>query len=276
MSKKVKLAKSDDTSTSLGKFTKNLKKTFSAAGALKPELEKLLKAQDEANMLDEDAWPKSEKKYAIQAHEEGLKKIEEYLINNPDATKEDVRDLIIKHNQSLKGQKFKDKGLAKAKINLNHAMTVFNIVKDRKKKEEMGEATGASSAGAYVGPLGYAKNEKNWRGASKTQWPGGKFVKVKEKCRHFPYCNQGDINALELWDSVLEKKIVKETIEKVSKSTGTPKDRIMELIKKELDEVIRRSFYQSPITSLVGNFKMNKPIVKISTMTPKGTSNKYE
>ena len=38
-----------------------------------------------------------------------------------------------------------------------------------KAKKEVDEATGASSAGSYVGPLGYAKNEKNWRGAAKTQ-----------------------------------------------------------------------------------------------------------
>ena len=44
----------------------------------------------------------------------------------------------------------------------------------------------SSSSGAYVGPLGYAKNKKNWRGASKTQWPGGQFVKVKKKCSTFP------------------------------------------------------------------------------------------
>ena len=45
---------------------------------------------------------------------------------------------------------------------------------------------------------------------------------------------------------------------------------------KELDEIIRRSFYHSPITSLVGNFKMNAPTGKIFTMNPKGVSNKYE
>lgn len=145
-----------------------------------------------------------------------------------------------------------------------------------KKEEEVDEATGSSSAGAYVGPLGYAKNEKNWRGASKTVYPGGQFVKIKEKCRHYPYCNQGDINALELWDSIMDKKIMKETIEKVSKKTGNSKKNIKELIKKELDEIIRRSFYNSPITSLVGNFKMNAPIGKIFTMNPKGVSNKYE
>jgi hypothetical protein len=155
---------------------------------------------------------------------------------------------------------------------------LLNAQHDIEEEEEIDEATGASSAGSYETPSFWAKSKssKDWRGASKTQYPGGKFVKIKEKCRHFPYCNQGDINALELWDSVLEKKVVKETIEKVSKKTGKPKERIRELIQKELDEVIRRSFYKSPATSLVGNFKMDKPIGKIYSMAPKGMSKKYE
>lgn len=143
-------------------------------------------------------------------------------------------------------------------------------------EQEMGEATTSASAGAYVGPLGYAKNKKNWRGASKTQWPGGQFVKVKKKCSTFPYCNQGDINALELTSSVLEKKIMKEAVDKVSKKTGKKKEHIRELIKKEIEEIIRRSFYKSPVTSLVGTAKMNTPIGKIFTMSPKGVTNKYE
>ena len=30
--------------------------------------------------------------------------------------------------------------------------------------------------------------------------PGAQFVKVKDKCKKFPYCNQGDMSALELWE----------------------------------------------------------------------------
>ena len=141
---------------------------------------------------------------------------------------------------------------------------------------EMEEATDSSSAGAYVGPLGYAKDEKNWRGKSKTQWPGGKFVKIKKRCSTFPYCNQGDINALQLTDSLLKKKIMKEAVSNVSKKTGKKKEDIEQIIKKEIEEIIRRSFYKSPITSLVGTAKMDTPIGKIFTMNPKGVSNKYE
>jgi len=142
----------------------------------------------------------------------------------------------------------------------------------KKKKEEVGEATGAESAGAYETPQMWAKDEKNWRGKAKTTWPGGKFVKVKKKCSTFPYCNQGDINALELTDN----KMVKAAIQEVTKKTGKDKKYVKELVKKEIEEIIRRSFYKSPITSILGpKTKMDKPIGKIYTMGS-NVGGKYE
>ena len=137
------------------------------------------------------------------------------------------------------------------------------FTKKKKKKEEFDEATTAASSGAYETPQMWAKNKKNWRGAAKTQWPGGKFVKIKDKCKTFPYCNQGDINALDLTENTKIKKAINE----VSKKTGQDKKYVKELVKKELDEIIRRSFYKSPITSILGpKTKMDKPIGKIYTM----------
>jgi len=132
----------------------------------------------------------------------------------------------------------------------------------KKKREEMEEATTADSSGQYATPSFLAKNLKNWRGRAKTQWPGGKFVKIKDRCRTFPYCNQGDINALDL----TENKKIKKAIDEVSKKTGKDKKHIKDLVKKEVEEIIRRSLYKSPITSLVGTGKMNTPIGKIFTM----------
>jgi len=135
--------------------------------------------------------------------------------------------------------------------------------KKKEKKEEVGEATTAASSGQYSGPQIWAKNEKNWRGAAKTQWPGGQFVKVKKRCRKFPYCNQGDINALDL----TENKKINAAIQEVSKKTGKESKYVKELVKKEIEEIIRRSFYKSPITSILGpGMKMDKPIGKIYTM----------
>lgn len=143
--------------------------------------------------------------------------------------------------------------------------------KKKKKKEEFDEATTAASSGQYSTPKIWAKDEKNWRGKAKTQWPGGKFVKVKERCKKFPYCNQGDINALELTDN----KMVKAAITEVAKKTGKDRTYIKELVKKEIEEIIRRSIYKSPITSLVGTGKMNTPIGQMYSMGS-NVGGKYE
>jgi hypothetical protein len=82
-------------------------------------------------------------------------------------------------------------------------------------KIEATEATSSSSSGSYVTPAAWAKStkKKDWRGASKTQIPGGKFVQVKKKCKTFPYCNQGDIKAL----NIFENKTLQKVITKISK-----------------------------------------------------------
>lgn len=84
------------------------------------------------------------------------------------------------------------------------------------KKVETKEATGSASSGSYESPAAWAKStkKKDWRGKSKTQIPGGKFVQVKEKCKKFPYCNQGDIKALNIFENETFKKVVKNISEK--------------------------------------------------------------
>lgn len=83
------------------------------------------------------------------------------------------------------------------------------------KKTETKEATSASSSGQYLTPAAWAKTlkKKDWRGASKTQIPGGKFVTVKEKCKKFPYCNQGDLKALNIYENEIVQKVIKKIVE---------------------------------------------------------------
>jgi hypothetical protein len=102
------------------------------------------------------------------------------------------------------------------------------------KKVEANEATGASSSGSYETPAFGAKSmsPKDWRGASKTQIPGGQFVKVKEKCKTFPYCNQGDIDALDLSENKFTKKI----IEKLSEEYFIDVKTLSNIILKEINK----------------------------------------
>ena len=94
---------------------------------------------------------------------------------------------------------------------------VTNSLKETPKKGEYTEATSSSSSGSYETPAAWAKslNKKDWRGKSKTQIPGGQFVQVKKKCKTFPYCNQGDINALNLTktNKLKSEQVIKELSE---------------------------------------------------------------
>ena len=102
------------------------------------------------------------------------------------------------------------------------------------KKIEATEATGASSAGQYSSPSFLAKSmsPKKWRGRAKTQIPGGQFVEVKKKCKKFPYCNQGDINALNLSESKTMKRIIKNLSEKHGISESMVRDILIQDSKK--------------------------------------------
>jgi hypothetical protein len=103
-----------------------------------------------------------------------------------------------------------------------------------KKKIEAKEATGASSAGSYESPAFLAKsmNKKNWRGAAKPLYKGGKFVRVKKKCKTFPYCNQGDIKALELW----EDDVMTEAIKNVAKNKKVHENVVRAIVLHVIEE----------------------------------------
>jgi len=106
------------------------------------------------------------------------------------------------------------------------------------KKFEAKEATSSSSSGSYESPSFLAKStsKKDWRGASKTQIPGGKFVSIKKKCNKFPYCNQGDIKALNLY----ENESVKTAIQNISKKYGINESVIKSIIQHEYENILSK------------------------------------
>jgi hypothetical protein len=118
------------------------------------------------------------------------------------------------------------------KIGKGNKPTMTHYDSTKKHKTETKEATGSSSAGSYVTPAAWAKStsKKDWRGASKPLFPGGKFVQVKKKCKTFPYCNQGDIKSLKIW----ENKLVKDVITKVSNEHNINENIIKRVLIQEI------------------------------------------
>jgi len=137
-------------------------------------------------------------------------------------------------------------------------------------KEETKEATGAGSAGAYdvafgsprkdplkidnpglkkikeesVPPNVKGKNKKNRYGG-----PEGVFVKIKEKCKTFPYCNQGDINALEFYE---EDTTISEKHNIYNKSMT------MENLKKYIENIVEKVLNEGEIDEMEEFYEIAK------------------
>ena len=119
---------------------------------------------------------------------------------------------------------------------------VPNCVREGKegdvKKVEATEATGSASSGSYETTSAWAKStkKKDWGGRKKTQIPGGKFVQVKKKCQKFPYCNQGDIKALKIF----ENEKVKQSIKNISKRHNISENVIKTIIAYEYENTFSK------------------------------------
>ena len=102
-------------------------------------------------------------------------------------------------------------------------------------KIEATEVTTSGSVGGYESPSMWAKTtkKKDWGPSRKTQIPGGAFVKVKKKCTKFPYCNQGDINALKL----SKNESVKEAIKNISKKYKISESIIINILESEFSKL---------------------------------------
>ena len=106
-------------------------------------------------------------------------------------------------------------------------------------KVEATEATGSGSVGGYETPAMWAKStkKKDWGPSRKTQYKGGSFVQVKKKCTKFPYCNQGDINALKL----SKNESVKEGIKSVAKKLNIGENVIITILEHEYQKRGKRN-----------------------------------
>lgn len=135
-------------------------------------------------------------------------------------------------------------------MNMISKKDLYRMANSKKygKPEEVKEITDASSSGQYDAPFGNGsknplkihgeksiaqsravrdKNFPKWGG------PGSKFIKIKDKCKKFPYCNQGDINAIEMMESSEVKMVIKEMTEKY----GISEDMVKTIIKKNIDKI---------------------------------------
>jgi hypothetical protein len=140
----------------------------------------------------------------------------------------------------------KNKGLGKV---IKKPISGLKNSKKYNVEQDMDEATDASSSGAYDVPFGAGgksplkiggpssiKNSRAVKDKNFPKWggPGGVYVAVKEKCKKFPYCNQGDINSLEF---ISEVEGLKEAINEVAKKHGFSPKEVEKLVLNEIKQI---------------------------------------
>ena len=119
-------------------------------------------------------------------------------------------------------------------------------------ESDIDEAMTADSAGAYDVPfpskkrkdplsIGGEKSIKQSRAVTDKKFPKwggpkGVYVRVKDKCKKFPYCNQGNTGALEFY----EVDGLVETVKKVSKKYGIPYSEMEKVVLNEINKIFIR------------------------------------
>jgi len=197
---------------------------------------------------------KNPKGFSQRAHCQGRKKkqMSEEKLKGGKADNKTFEDLVNKNKQKGNDVGLVEKELKKQlnkgiKVEMEHTddrgkakeIAMDHLFEDPKyydklQKIEAKEATSTASSGQYSTPKIWAKsmNKKDFRGASKPQIPGGKFVQVKKKCKTFPYCNQGDIKAL----NIFENETLKKVISKVSKEHNISENVIKTILAYEYEK----------------------------------------
>lgn len=112
-------------------------------------------------------------------------------------------------------------------------------------EQDVTEVTDASSSGAYDAPFGDGgknplkingeKSIKTSRAVKDKKFPkwGGPdsvFIKIKDKCKKYPYCNQGDVNVIELLE-------IQDEIKEISGKYGIPYSEMEKVVINEFNKI---------------------------------------
>ena len=171
------------------------------------------------------------------------------LSNNEDDSEEsEIDETDTGSSGSVEGPLFSDMKPLKRPITTIHNANLGES------EEEIDEMTDSSSSGQFDVPA-FGKTTKGgrrdplkvdgpdsiYKGRAVTdkkfpKWggPGGVFVKVKDKCKKFPYCNQGNTGALEF---IKEDKTITDAITEASKKYGIPYKEIEKIVINDISKI---------------------------------------
>lgn len=202
---------------------------------IKSEFGKLNAQPDQKNFMSYRATESD--KYAKMATEEKIvvkpitKKMKEKILKKTNGKLENIGK-----KENLEATSSSSSGAYSGPLFGEESEFIKKSESETPNKIEAKEATTSSSVGAYSQPSIWAPSKKKWGPSKKTQIPGGAFVKVKKKCKTFPYCNQGDINAL-----VLSKNSsLREAVAKVAKKLDLNENVIFNILVEEYSKIKKR------------------------------------
>jgi hypothetical protein len=162
------------------------------------------------------------------------REIEDSFIQNKEFKKVEVKETDSGSSGSVEGGNAFSSDTVKRKINKIHNFPETDINEISIDTYDVPFGDGGKNPLKVNGPKSVMqsravkdKNFPKWGG------PGGVFVKVKEKCKKFPYCNQGNTGAIEFY----EVEGLKESVQEVSKKYGIPYSEMEKIVINEIKKI---------------------------------------
>jgi hypothetical protein len=168
------------------------------------------------------------------------------LSNNEDNSEEsEIDETDTGSSGAVEGSLFSDVKPLKRPIGTIHNANLGESEEEIDEMTDSGQfdvpAFGKTTKGGRRDPLKIDGPDSIYKGRAVTdkkfpKWggPGGVFVKVKDKCKKFPYCNQGNTGALEF---IKEDKTITDAITEASKKYGIPYKEIEKIVINDISKI---------------------------------------
>ncbi len=169
-----------------------------------------------------------------------------WVVDMTKKKKEEVKETGADSSGSFSGPLFGKSKVVKRPIS---SIPNLNLTEEEEIKEvtagDAGQfdvpAFGKTSKGGRKNPLKIDGPKSIYKGRAVTdknfpKWggPDSVFVKIKEKCKKFPYCNQGDIGAIEF---IREDDELQESIKEISKKYGILHKDVENIVLNEINKI---------------------------------------
>ncbi len=169
-----------------------------------------------------------------------------WVVDMTKKKKEEVKETGADSSGSFSGPLFGKSKVVKRPIS---SIPNLNLTEEEEIKEvtagDAGQfdvpAFGKTSKGGRKNPLKIDGPKSIYKGRAVTdknfpKWggPDSVFVKIKEKCKKFPYCDQGNTGAIEF---IHEDNELQESIKEISKKYGIPHKDVENIVLNEINKI---------------------------------------